>query len=42
VIESLEPYKNNAQLAERLAAVLDTRADRELSGVFKKRWSVVR
>ena len=40
VIESLEPYKNNAQLTERLGAVLAARHDRELSEVFEKRWNV--
>ena len=41
VIESLEPYKNNAQLAERLGTVLDARRERELSETFKKRWNIV-
>jgi hypothetical protein len=41
VIEALEPYKNNAQLAERLGAVLAARGDGELSGIFKNRWNVV-
>jgi hypothetical protein len=40
VIESLEPYKNNARLSERLRAVLAERGDRELESVFAKRWSV--
>jgi hypothetical protein len=41
VIESLEPYKKNGQLTERLSAVLGARGDRELSQIFEKRWSVV-
>jgi hypothetical protein len=41
VIESLEPYKNNARLTERLRAVLGARGDRELEQSFDRRWSVV-
>ncbi len=39
VIESLEPYQNNAQLTERLGAVLGARGDRQLLETFKKRWN---
>jgi len=42
VIESLEPYKNNVRLTERLRGVLGTRADRELQNVFEERWSASR
>jgi hypothetical protein len=40
VIESLEPYKNNARLTERLRAVLAARGDRELEPDFDERWGV--
>jgi hypothetical protein len=42
VIESLELYKNNARLTERLQAVLAARGDRELEQIFKNRWESCR
>lgn len=39
VIESLEPYKNNARLAERLRSVLASRGDAALERDFNRRWS---
>jgi hypothetical protein len=41
VIESLEPYKHNARLGERLRAALATRGDPELERDFNTRWSGV-
>jgi hypothetical protein len=41
VIESLEPYKNNARLGERLRSVLADRGDPELRQDFDTRWSRV-
>ena len=38
VIESLEPYKNNERLAERLRSVLAARGDAGLEREFAKRW----
>jgi hypothetical protein len=38
VVEALAPYKHNARLAQRLAAVLEQRADRELTASFRKLW----
>jgi len=38
VIEALEPYKNNARLAERLRSVLATRGEASLQRDFDKRW----
>jgi hypothetical protein len=38
VIESLEPYKNNARLGERLRAVLAARGDRDLERSFGVKW----
>ena len=42
VIESLEPYKSNLRLTERLRDVLAARGDRELQNVFEERWSASR
>jgi hypothetical protein len=39
VIESLEPYRNNARLAERLRSVLASRGDAALERDFNRRWS---
>jgi hypothetical protein len=39
VVEALAPYKHNARLAQRLAAVLVERGDRELEASFKKVWN---
>ena len=41
VIESLEPYKHNARLSERLRATLAARGDPELEQDFNTRWSGV-
>jgi HEAT repeat protein len=38
VLEALVPYKHNARLAQRLAAVLEERGDRELEQSFEKLW----
>jgi hypothetical protein len=38
VVEALAPYKHNARLAQRLAAVLTQRGDRELTAGFEKLW----
>jgi hypothetical protein len=38
VVEALAPYKHNARLAQRLAAVLEQRGERELEASFNKRW----
>ena len=40
VIESLEPYKSNARLTERLRSVLAARGDRALERSFDERWGV--
>ena len=39
VIESLEPYKHNARLAERLRSVVAARAEPKLEQDFDARWS---
>lgn len=41
VLESLEPYKNNARLTEGLRAVLAARGDRALEQTFADRWGAV-
>jgi hypothetical protein len=38
VVEALAPYRHNARLAERLAAVLERRGELALEQVFEKRW----
>jgi hypothetical protein len=38
VIEALAPYRHNARLAQRVAAVLELRGDGELEASFKQRW----
>jgi HEAT repeat protein len=42
VIESLEPYKNNARLGERLRSVLAARGDPDLEQDFETRWGRAR
>jgi len=39
VIESLEPYKNNSRLGERLRSALAARGDADLERKLAERWS---
>ncbi len=38
VIEALAPYRHNARLAQRVAALIELRGDGELEASFEKRW----